>query len=248
MKTQAHSPADSIRLASALADLLARSAGRWSALGCAARLLPLLLLLTLPAVVQAQFNYTTNNGAITITGYTGPGGAVTIPSTITGRRVTHIGDRAFYEQTSLTSFTLPNTVTSIGGGAFADCSSLNGVYFQGNAPSAGSVFYRSEKVTVYYLPGTTGWGPTFDDRPTALWSLPNPLIPNFGLRFGVQTNQFGFTISWATNVSVVVEACTDLSNPVWTRVSTNTLTGGSSYFSDPQWTNHPARFYRLRSP
>jgi len=24
--------------------------------------------------------------------------------------------------------------------------------------------------------------------------------------------------------------------------------GGLSYFSDPQWTNHPARFYRVRSP
>jgi len=22
----------------------------------------------------------------------------------------------------------------------------------------------------------------------------------------------------------------------------------TSYFSDPQWTNYPARFYRLRSP
>ena len=31
-------------------------------------------------------------------------------------------------------------------------------------------------------------------------------------------------------------------------VGTNTLTAGSSYFSDPQWTNHPSRFYRLRSP
>jgi hypothetical protein len=26
-----------------------------------------------------------------------------------------------------------------------------------------------------------------------------------------------------------------------------TLTGGSSYFSDPDWTNYPGRFYRLRS-
>jgi len=37
-----------------------------------ARAARLLLLLTLPAVVQAQFTFTTNNGAITITGYTGP--------------------------------------------------------------------------------------------------------------------------------------------------------------------------------
>jgi hypothetical protein len=64
---------------------------------CAARLLPLLLLLlTLPAVVQAQdYTYTTNNGAITITGYAGSGGAVTIPRTIDGRPVTSIGGSAF---------------------------------------------------------------------------------------------------------------------------------------------------------
>ena len=36
---------------------------------CVTSLLPLLLLLTLPAAVQAQYNYLTNNGAITITRY-----------------------------------------------------------------------------------------------------------------------------------------------------------------------------------
>jgi hypothetical protein len=48
-------------------------------------------LLTLPAVVQAQFTYTTNNGTITITKYTGPGGVVDIPATINGLPVTCIG-------------------------------------------------------------------------------------------------------------------------------------------------------------
>jgi len=102
------------------------------------------------------------------------------------------------------------------------------------------------------LPGTTGW-PTpppepFGGRPTALWALPYPLILNNGQGFDVQTNGFAFIISWATNISVVVEACTDLVNPDWSPVATNTLTGGSSYFSDPDWTNYPSRFYRLRSP
>jgi hypothetical protein len=46
----------------------------------------------------------------------------------------------------------------------------------------------------------------------------------------------------------VVEACTNLSNPVWQPVQTNTFTAGTAYFSDPQWTNYPGRFYRLRSP
>jgi hypothetical protein len=91
------------------------------------------------------------------------------------------------------------------------------------------------------------WGSTFGGRSTAPSFLPNPVILNNDPSFGVQTNCFGFIISWATNTSVVVEACTDLSNPAWSPVATNTLTGGSSYFSDSQWTNYPGRFYRLSS-
>jgi hypothetical protein len=64
----------------------------------------------------------------------------------------------------------------------------------------------------------------------------------------VQSNAFGFVISWATNASVVVEACTNLASPVWQPIQTNTLTGGTAYFSDAQWTNYPARFYQLGSP
>ena len=84
----------------------------------------------------------------------------------------------------------------------------------------------------------------FDGLPTAPWFLPNPLILNNGPGFGVQPGGFGFTISWATNASVVVEAATNLANPVWIPVSTSPLTGGTIYFSDPQWTNYPERFYR----
>ena len=78
--------------------------------------------------------------------------------------------------------------------------------------------------------------------------LPSPTILNFEPNFGVRTNGFSFTISWATNIPVVVEACTNLANPIWTPVRTNTLISGTSYFSDSQWTNYPGRFYRLRSP
>ncbi len=402
----------------------------------------MLVLLLLPAAVQAQFTYTTNNGTITITGYIGPGGVVTIPNVINGRHVTSIGDYAFNGQSSLTNVTIANSVTNIGssafiscanlasvlipnsvirieGGAFmhcrsltnveipasvasiysrtfegctsltaievdagnsvyssvagvlfdksqtslrqcpggsagtytvpnsvtfiADfsfaschsltnviipssvtgignlafssctnligvsipdsvtylggmsfygcakltsvtipnsvrglsgtfgqcvslisvtissnmttfgsdvfigCSSLTGVYFRGNAPTiiTWGVFDGATNATVYYLPGTTGWGPTYSGRPTVLW---NTKMQTSDASFGVRTNQFGFTITGTSNLVIVVEACTDLVNPAWSVLGTNTLTGGSSYFSDPQWTNHPARFYRLRSP
>jgi hypothetical protein len=45
-----------------------------------------------------------------------------------------------------------------------------------------------------------------------------------------------------------VESCTNLENPAWMPVGTNTIIGSSWYFSDPQWTNNPACFYRLTSP
>src|SRR5206468_563411 len=91
-----------------------RNATAWAypAISRAARLLPLVFLLTLPAVVQAQYTYTTNNGTITITEYTGPGGAVTIPGTINGLPVTDIGDAAFAYST-VTSVTIPNSITNI---------------------------------------------------------------------------------------------------------------------------------------
>jgi len=44
------------------------------------------------------------------------------------------------------------------------------------------------------------------------------------------------------------DGCKNLANPIWNPVANNPLTGGSSYFSDPPWTNYPGRFYRLRSP
>ena len=63
----------------------------------------------------------------------------------------------------------------------------------------------------------------------------------------MRTNQFGFNINWADGKVVLVEACTDVINPDWVPVGTNAITGGSSYFADPQWTNYPGRFYRLRA-
>ena len=164
-----------------------------------------------------------------------------------GNSVISIGYFAF-GSSALTSVTIPGSVSNIGAVAFGGCYSLTSVYFQGNSPTPNNnpnVFIE-DTATVYYLPGTTGWGALFDGLPTALWFLPNPVILNGEPSFGVGANGFGFTISWATNASVIVQATTNLAHPVWIPVSTNALTSGTNYFSDPQWTNYPGRFYRVQ--
>jgi hypothetical protein len=184
--------------------------------------------------------------------------------------VTNIGGYAFAD-TSLTNVTIPGSVINIGDSAFKagcglvvevagagsvtnigdpalqDCSSLTSVYFEGNAPTADSTVFGGQNPTVYYLSGTMGWSDfsANTDLTPVLW---NPLIQTGDASFGVQNNQFGFNITGTNNFTVVVEACTDLANSVWSPLQTVTLTNGSFHFSDPQWTNYPARFYGLVMP
>lgn len=360
------------------------------------RLIPVVFVLVFFSVstapVQAEdYAYVTNNGTITVTGYTGPGGDVTIPASINGLPVVSIGDWAFKGCETLTNLTIPNTVTTIQegafwdcyylshiiipnsvtsiqwgvfgncthlnnvtlpnsltnigpgafgsahaltsivipssitriepgtffesaltnvcipesvtnigdsafftcpflnnitipksvsliesdafrfcgltnvtirgglltirGGAFRECRNLTAVSFSGDAPPDDGIFgnpsgvwgeFYPTNATVYYLPGTVGWGATFSGQPTAHWLRPNPQILTTGPNFGIQNNAFGFRISWATNASVVVEASISLANPLWSPVSTNTLVNGWADFRDARWKNHPARSYRVR--
>ncbi|HTR40878.1 MAG TPA: leucine-rich repeat protein [Pseudomonadales bacterium] len=163
--------------------------------------------------------------------------SVTIPNSINS-----IGGSAFRNCHSLAGVTIPGSVTNIGDYAFANCATLTSAYFQGNAPPDDGTVFSSDPAIVYYLPGTTGWGPTFGGVPTELW---NPQATAFTMAGG----QFGFNITGPTNATIVVESCTNLVNPVWLPVSTNMLSGsGTSSFIDPQLANFPRRFYGFSWP
>jgi hypothetical protein len=166
-------------------------------------------------------------------------GSYTIPNSVRS-----IGDYAF-EWSGVTSLTIPSGVTNIGGAAFEGCYVLGSVLFMGNAPSGTSwltYVFSGDTNTVYYLPGTTGWGPTFGGQPTALW---NPRMETGDGAFGVRGNEFGFNITGTTNIPIVVEASTNLAGGAWVPLQTGVLTNGLLHFSDPNWTNYPARFYRI---
>lgn len=73
---------------------------------------------------SGDFLYRTNGGVITITGYTGPGGAVLLPAAIRGMPVTSIKFYAFSSNANITQITIPDPVASIGYDAFNGCESL----------------------------------------------------------------------------------------------------------------------------
>jgi len=173
-------------------------AARLSA-ACAKKLLPLLLLLTPPTLVQAQYTYTTNGGAITITGYIGPDGAVTIPSRTNGlpvnriefgafhycthlrsitipNSVTSIGDEALFGCTNLTSVTIGDSVTNIGNFAFSACSNLTNVTIGNSVTNIGSeAFYYCTRLTGLYFKGNAPYADSSvfsGDRNATVYYLP----------------------------------------------------------------------------
>jgi BspA type Leucine rich repeat region (6 copies) len=134
---------------------------------CAKRLLSLLLLvLALPAVVQAQFTFTTNNGAVTITAYAGSGGTVVIPDMTNGYPVTGIGNYAFaiYAASNpgwnLTNVIIPGSITNIGQQVFYYCHNLLAITVDSSNSAFSSVdgvlFNKSQTSLIEFPEGKSG--------------------------------------------------------------------------------------------
>ena len=76
-----------------------------------------------PAAKEEDFEFTEENGEITITGYKGSDTDLVIPQKIDGKPVTVIGEKAF-QRKSLKSVVIPDGVTTIGEYAFGECGEL----------------------------------------------------------------------------------------------------------------------------
>jgi BspA type Leucine rich repeat region (6 copies) len=156
-----------------------------------------------------------------------------------------VGTYAFGGCAQLASITIGKGVTNLEDTVFGVCTNLRAIYFKGNAPHLANDAFSGAYPFVYYLPGTTGWGPTFGGLPAVLW---NPQMLSFDSGFGVQDSGFGFNISGTAGIPIVVEASTNLATLAWLPLQTCTLTNALVHFSDPQWRNYPGRLYRIRSP
>jgi BspA type Leucine rich repeat region (6 copies) len=176
-----------------------------------------------------------------------------LTNVIIGNSVTSIGGSAFSGCTRLTRVKIPSSVAILGDAAFFQCTSLTNFTFLGNAPALlpdwhvggftqfGGVGAGAK---AYYYCGTTGWGATYGGWPPlpTVMLCPPQIAPGSA---GMKPGGFGFTLTCLTNQTIVVEASTNLVN--WQPIWTNSPPGASNNFLDPEWVNHPRRFYRSRS-
>jgi len=117
------------------------------------RLLFAVLVLGLSVPARAQFEYITNNGAITITGYEGTDRSLVIPDSINDMQVTGIANAAFENHTNLNYVVIPETVTHLGTSAFSGCSWLFGVTMPNGIQSIPDyAFYRCFQLVDITLP------------------------------------------------------------------------------------------------
>ena len=88
-----------------------------------------------------------------ITGYTGPGGNLIIPSTIGGYVVAGIDEYAFNYKTALTSVVIPDSVVTIGYAAFYHCTALRSVTMGSSVENLShGIFYAcSSLVSIKFL-------------------------------------------------------------------------------------------------
>ena len=124
-----------------------------------------MLLLAFPPAVQSQFGYSiSTDDTLTITNYTGSGGAVAIPTNINGMSVTGLGDYAFKEDPfgpfTLSSVTIPATITNIGEAVFDYCESLATITVDSNNPAYSSLngvlFDKNQTTLIEYPAGPVG--------------------------------------------------------------------------------------------
>ena len=118
----------------------------------------------------SDFIFTTSGDKATLTGYTGAGGDVVIPSTISlsadgtaivgsDYTVTSIGNQVFWGCRGLESITIPLSVTSIGESVFVFCTSLTSIEVDpantAFSSEEGVLFNKDKTILIQYPTGNT---------------------------------------------------------------------------------------------
>ena len=140
---------------------------------------------------SGDWRYEVSSNEVTITGYTGIGGSLTIPSEIEGTPVIQLGaylPNVFgWNNSTVTSVEIPNGVRRIGNSTFSGCIALTNVYIPFGVTDIGyNAFDSCTALTSLIVPNSV----TFigDKAFTNCISLTNLVLPSLFLS---QTGRLG---------------------------------------------------------
>lgn len=133
----------------------------------------IIISLSFPVIAFAEdYTWSDNgDGTCTITDYTGSGSDAVIPDTLGGLTVTAIGSHSFGYISSLTSITIPDSVTSIEAYAFFKCYGLTAIIVDSLNPaycSIAGVLFNKTKTTLIRCPQSKAGSYTIPDSVAAI--------------------------------------------------------------------------------
>ena len=173
-------------------------------------------------------------------------GCENLTDAIIGNGVEFIGHSAFSDCAKLTNLVIPEGVSELGPYSFRRCREIRGVYFKGNAPTLqDGVFFDVNGAVAYHFPKAIGWDDTYGGLPTETWTQMEGAVVQASHLSG---DEFGFSVQGLGDGIVLVEAATDPAIGDWKGVEILTISEGIGSFSDPDWADRPARFFRVRRP
>lgn len=109
-------------------------------------------------IYDGSFVYTVTSDTdaeVALTQYNGAASSVTVPSTIKDNRtytVTKIGNSVFYNKTTLSSVTIPNTVRELGASVFYMCTSLKSLTLPESVTAMGGSCFYGSGITSFVVP------------------------------------------------------------------------------------------------
>jgi outer membrane lipoprotein-sorting protein len=194
--------------------------------------------------VFGDFRYSYTSSAVTITGYNGNGGDITIPLVIDGKPVKIISDPpknqygdfipdggVFYEK-NLTSVTLPDSITYIGSYAFTK-NNLTNIVIPGSVAFIGRSAFSNNQLAEITIPnGIT----SIEDYTFFINRLTNFIIPN-------SVTSIGESAFWSNRLTSIIipDSVTTIGNGAFTNnlltsviISNNVTTIEGFTFSNNQ--------------
>jgi hypothetical protein len=162
---------------------------------------------------SAQFTTTPFGGGVEITGYTGTVPAnLVIPIQIGGQDVLAIGTGAFLDKDTITTLTLPTTLTTIGANAFRDCDNIGSVFIPENVTSIGAgAFAACDRLASIEVDSSN---PNYTSEDGVLYEriLPPPIAPDSATAI---LHQYPAGRPGTGGPSAAFQARASTSNPAW---------------------------------